>query len=60
MYGYVIEITLGNTVLYRLNPDSLCLGVQSTLMVLLLDQTIPAKQHLLFHMVEVCPDFTHY
>ena len=38
MYEYVIEIILGNTILHRLNPDSLGLDVQSTLMVLLLDQ----------------------
>ena len=39
MYEYVIEIILENTVVHRLNPDSLGLDVQSTLKVLLLDQT---------------------
>ena len=44
MYEYVIEIILGNTVLHRLNPDSLGLDVQSTLMVLLLDQKEKARE----------------
>ena len=44
MYEYVIGIILGNTVLHRLNLDSLGLDVQSTLMVLLLDQTEKARE----------------
>ena len=54
MYEYVIEIILGNTILHRLNPDSLGLDVQSTLMVLLLDQKekgreLKKKNQLLLH-----------
>ena len=54
MYEYVIEIILGNTILHRLNPDSLGLDVQSTLMVLLLDQKekgreLKKKKQLLLH-----------
>ena len=44
IYEYVIGIILGNTVLHRLNLDSLDLDVQSTLMVLPLDQTEKARE----------------
>lgn len=59
MCEYVVGSMLGSTVLYRLNPDSLGLGVQFISMALLLDQTT-AKDHLLFQTVEVCPDLAHY